>query len=160
MAELRVGLGTDSHRLRPGGGIRLGGVDIPCAFACEAVSDGDVLLHALVDAILGALGLGDIGECYPESAVRPGEDSRRFVTEILALPGAAGVRLVNVDCVIHLERPRLAEWKPRIRDGMAALLGVAPSRVNVKAKTAEGLGPVGEGREVAAQVVVLLEVPS
>lgn len=156
---MRVGFGTDLHRLREGGGIRLGGLSIPCGYSCEAVSDGDVLLHALVDALMGAAGLGDIGDRYPESKVAPGEDSSRFVAEIMAELRAAGAGLHNVDCVVDLENPKLGRWKGEIRASLARLLGLPEARVNVKAKTAEGLGPVGTGRAVAAQVVALLELP-
>ena len=154
---MRVGLGSDLHRLKAGDGIRLGGVAIPCSFACDAVSDGDVLLHALVDALLGALGLGDIGEHFPESVVRRGEDSRRFVREVMAMLEARKVRVVNADCIIDLERPKLSGWKKDMRESVALLLNIDPSRVNVKAKTGEGLGPIGLGQAVAAQAVVLVK---
>lgn len=152
----RVGLGTDTHRLVHGEGIYLGGVFIACPFSCHAVSDGDVLLHALVDALLGACGQGDIGEWYPADAVTRGQASDLFVRESLAKLGDAGYAVGNVDSVIDLEVVRLAEWKQEIRASLAALLDIAPEHVNVKAKTAEGMGPVGEGRAVAAQVVVLV----
>lgn len=154
-----VGVGTDVHRLEPGSGIPLGGVVVPCDKACVAVSDGDVLLHALTDALLGGMGQGDIGERYPESKVGKGESSRRFVEETMLLLEARGGRVVNVDCTVDLERPRLASWKMRIRDSVAALLRVSPGKVNIKAKTAEGLGSVGNGEAVSAQVVALLELP-
>ncbi len=154
----RIGLGSDLHRLERGGGIRLGGLDIPCPLSCVAVSDGDVLLHALMDAWLGALGLGDIGDHFPESSVKPGTDSRLLLKRALSLPEGGGVRIVNVDCIVDLERPKLAGWKKRIAENVAALLGLSPSRVNIKAKTAEGLGPVGAGQAIAAQVALLLEV--
>lgn len=152
----RAGLGTDLHRLEEGEGFRLGGVWIPCAFRCIAVSDGDVLLHALVDALLGACGRGDIGEWFPESSVAPGQVSSVFVAAVLAEMRGRALSIVNVDAVVDLEVVRLAGVKPAIRDSLAALLGLSPDRVNVKAKTAERLGPVGEGRAVAAQVVVLV----
>lgn len=152
---VRVGFGTDLHRLEPGDGVTLGGVTIPCAYRCRAVSDGDVVLHALVDALLGCAALGDIGEHFPESAVTQGESSRRFVEAALAMLADAGLEPVNVDCVIDLEHVRLAEYKAAIRRSVARLLGLDESRVNIKAKTAEGLGPVGEGKAVAAQVAAL-----
>lgn len=153
---MRIGIGSDIHRLQPGGGIKIGGILIPCEFGCVAVSDGDVLLHALVDALLGATGAGDIGERYPESRVVPGEDSSRYVREVLAELG--GARVENVDCIVHLERPKLSPWKDAIRRSVAGLLGIEPGRVGVKAKTAEGLDAVGRGEAVAAQVVVLLSL--
>ncbi len=154
----RIGLGSDLHRLQPGSGIRLGGLDIPADLSCVAVSDGDVLLHALIDAWLGALGLGDIGDYFPESRVAPGAASRLLLQEVLALPAAAGAKIVNVDCIIELEHPKLGPWKKAIAQNVAALLGIDPSRVGVKAKTAEGLGPVGCGQAIAARVALLAEV--
>jgi 2-C-methyl-D-erythritol 2,4-cyclodiphosphate synthase len=133
----------------------LGGVFIPCPYSCLADSDGDVLLHALVDAMLGSAGLGDIGEHFPKSAITPGESSRRFVEETLEMLGKTGLLIGNVDCVIDLEKVSLKAWKTSIRESMARMLGMEMQCVNVKAKTAEGLGPIGEGRAVAAQVVVL-----
>ncbi len=151
----RVGFGTDLHRLDPGDGLTLGGVKIPCAYRCRAVSDGDVVLHALVDALLGCAALGDIGEHFPEHAVTKGESSRRFVGAALAMLAEAGLEPVNVDCVIDLEHVRLAGHKAAMRTSVARLLGLDESHVSIKAKTAEGLGPVGEGKAVAAQVAAL-----
>lgn len=156
--QMRIGIGNDIHRLESGNGIRLGGLFIPCPFSCRARSDGDVLLHALTDAMLGALAEGDIGDRYPESAVRQGEDSRRFVLETLALLAARRARLVNIDCIIELERPRLAEWKEAIGQSLSDILSLPPDRIGVKAKTGEGLGPVGEGLAIAARAVALLSV--
>lgn len=152
----RVGLGSDIHRLVHGEGIFLGSVFIPCAFACQAVSDGDVVLHALVDALLGACGSGDIGEWFPEKSVAPCQASTLFVLQAMAEIRAKGYAVGNVDCIIDLEPVRLSEWKGKIRSSLAAIMEIAPAQVNVKAKTGEGMGPVGEGKAVAAQVVVLL----
>lgn len=153
---IRIGIGTDLHRLKKGNGFRLGGIDIPCDFGVEAVSDGDVLLHALVDALLGACAMGDIGDYFPESKVLPGEDSRRFLAKILDVISTKMTQIINVDCIIDLEKPRLAANKTRIAQNIAGLLCIQPDRVNVKAKTSERLGPVGENLAVAAQVAVLL----
>ena len=153
----RVGFGTDTHRLTAGTGIRLGGVAIPCDFACVAASDGDVLLHALTDALLGSLSGGDIGEHFPACKATPGEDSRRFPIQAVRLLEKSGAKVTNVDCVVDLERPSLREWKGGIRNSIASLLSLPYDRVSVKAKTAEGLGPVGESLAIAAQVVVLIE---
>ncbi len=154
----RIGLGTDIHRLAPGDGIPLGGVRIPCPHRCVADSDGDVLLHALVDALLGACGWGDIGEWFPASGVAPGQDSAAFVQAVCGKMRAEGVRVVNVDCVVDVEVVRVAPWRRAIRGRVAGLLGVEEALVNVKAKTAEGLGPVGEGKAVGAQVAALVAV--
>ena len=154
---LRVGFGTDLHRLVEGNGLWIGGVLIPCPFSSEAVSDGDVLLHALVDALLGASGLGDIGEWFPESSVKPGQASAAFVDAVMEKLRERSVEIVNVDATVDLQNVRLAEWKPAIRENVASLLGIDSARVNVKAKTAERLGPIGEGVAIAAQAVVLLD---
>ena len=156
--SLRIGFGTDLHRLAPGDGLWIGGVKVPCGVAAQATSDGDVLLHALVDALLGAAGLGDIGECYPEAKARPGEPSSRFVRETVAVLRERGMRVVNVDLVVDLERPKLGGWKETVKANVAGLLGVDPALVNVKAKTGEGLGPVGNGEAVAAQAAALVEI--
>ncbi len=155
--SFRVGFGTDLHRLEGGEGFPLGGVRIPCAFRSIAVSDGDVLLHALADALLGACGWGDIGEWFPESAVSPGQASSLFINAICAKMRESAFRVVNVDAVIDLDAVRLSPCKAAIRESLGALLGIPLDRVNIKAKTAEGLGAVGECRAVAAQAVVLVE---
>lgn len=155
---MRVGIGSDVHRLKPGKGLRLGGLDIPCSYSCEAVSDGDVIIHALVDALLGACGLGDIGEYFSEAKITPGQDSQVLLAEVLAMPVMRNAGLINIDCIVDVEVVRLRSWKKAIRDNLSRLLCLDVSRVNVKAKTAEGMGPVGEGRAVAAQAVVLLQV--
>ncbi|MCD8352543.1 MAG: 2-C-methyl-D-erythritol 2,4-cyclodiphosphate synthase [Planctomycetaceae bacterium] len=155
----KVGFGTDLHRLTSGKAIVLGGVAIPCAYSMVAVSDGDVLLHAIIDALLGAFGLGDIGEHFPASAVEPGSPSGPMLEQVCSLIREKGAELVNVDCVIDCETIRLAEWKGSIRQNVADLLQLDQSRVNVKAKTAEGLGPVGMGEAISAQAVVLVSFP-
>lgn len=154
----RIGLGSDLHALDAGNGIPLGGVLIPCEYSCRAISDGDVLLHALVDALLGACGAGDIGEHFNERNVSPGEDSSRFIDKTLGILAERRARIVNIDCIINIERPRLSAWKGKIRDNMAALLSLPATRVNVKAKTGEGVGPIGESRAISAEVSVLLEI--
>lgn len=154
---MRIGFGTDLHRLTHGDGLKIGGVTIPCPYRTEARSDGDVLLHALVDALLGTCGGGDIGDHFPENEVPQGQDSALFVTRTLEMTAAAGLKVANVDCVVDLETVKLGAWKTTIRKNVAALLGLPENRVNVKAKTAEGVGPVGEGKALAAQVAVLAE---
>lgn len=153
----RIGTGFDSHRLVEGRPLVLGGVEIPNDVGLAGHSDGDALLHAVTDAILGACGEGDIGELFPPGDAQwKDADSARFLAEALGRAAARGLALVNVDTVIVTERPRLSPWKARIREHLAGLLGVTADRVGVKAKTAEGLGPVGEGRLLEAHAVVLL----
>ena len=154
---MRIGFGTDLHRLVPGDGLWIGGIRIPCGFSADAVSDGDALLHALADALLGAAGLGDIGERYPESRVTPGEASSRYVREIMGDLGTKEMRVVNADLIVDLENPKLGEWKASIRESVAGLLGIDSNRVNIKAKSGEGLGLVGRGEAMGAQAAVLVE---
>lgn len=155
--DYRAGFGTDLHRLEPGDGLWLGGVKIPCLYLAKAHSDGDVLLHALIDALLGAAAQGDIGDHFPEKKVAKGESSARLLAKTLALLAPTGMRVVNVDCVIDLEVVRLCDWKDAIRASVANLLNLDKARINVKAKSAERLGPIGKGRAVAAQAIVLVE---
>ncbi|MEM6312516.1 MAG: 2-C-methyl-D-erythritol 2,4-cyclodiphosphate synthase [Planctomycetota bacterium] len=151
----RIGLGHDIHKLQPGGELVLGGVVVSTEMSAVAHSDGDVLLHALTDALLGAIGAGDIGDHFPPSDDRwKGVGSRLFVEEALKRVCAAGYRVSNADCMIHAERPKLYPHKAAIRAALEALLD-AP--VNVKAGTNEGLDAIGRGEAIAAQVVVLLE---
>lgn len=143
--------------MESGDGLYLGGVFVPAPYAAVADSDGDVLLHALLDAVLGAAALGDIGEWFPASSVIKGQRSASFFPPVLERVASLGGSIVNVDAIVDLERPRLSPFKPAIRDAVARLLGIPPGSVNIKAKTLEGLGPVGECRAVAAQVAALLE---
>lgn len=158
MVMLKIGFGTDLHKLVQGNGLRLGGVTVPAGYGVVAHSDGDVLLHALIDALLGACGMGDIGEYFPASKIAQGEDSVNLLNETLKIISKKSLRVVNADCVIDLEAVKLGRWKKIIANNVAGLLGVEEGMVGVKAKTAEGMGPVGECRAVAAQVVVLAEV--
>lgn len=159
----RIGHGWDIHRLEPtdasdaGAGLRLGGLLIPAPWRLVAHSDGDVALHALTDAILGALGAGDIGDLFPDTAPENhNRDSAEFVAEALRRMRSAGYRVVNADLTITLERPRLAAYKTTMRERIASILDVGVQHISVKAKTAEGLGALGENRAAAAQAVVLL----
>ena len=143
---MRIGTGYDSHRFDPERTLVLGGVSIPGHPGLSGHSDGDALLHAITDAILGAMGEGDIGDLFPPSDdAWKDADSAGFLAEALRRAAAGGFRPASVDTVIVAERPRLGPWKERIRDNVAAMLGLPPDRVGVKAKTAEGLGPIGEG---------------
>ena len=158
MSEVRTGLGWDVHRITPGRQMILGGVTVPCEFGLEGHSDADVLAHAVTDAILGAAALGDIGMHFPDTDPRwKGCDSLVFLRHARELIEAEGFRLVNVDSTIILERPKLKDYRQAIRQRLADALGLAPDRVSVKFKTAEKLGPVGEGRSAEAQAVVTME---
>ncbi len=151
----RVGIGTDLHRLVPGRRMVLGGVTIPAEVGPLGHSDGDVVLHAVIDAIAGAAGLPDIGEMFPDSdPAYKDADSGRLLVEAVRRMGAAGRAIVNVDVIIHLERPRLSAHKPAIRRSLADLLGVDADAVSVKAKSSEGVDAVGRGEAVACTAVV------
>jgi 2-C-methyl-D-erythritol 2,4-cyclodiphosphate synthase len=146
-----VGIGFDSHRFAPDRALLLGGVRIPHELGLEGHSDADVLTHALMDALLGAAGLGDIGEHFPDSDERfRGADSLGLLGEVLKMLAARELRVLNVDCTVVMEAPKLAPHKPAIREQLAGALGLEPARVNVKASTAERMGFVGRGEGVAA----------
>jgi len=155
---MRIGLGEDTHRLADGGPLRLGGLDIPHDRHSVGHSDADVLLHAVTDALLGAAGLDDIGQLFPNTAA---ENRDRDSAEMLRLAydqvTQAGYQIVNLDCVVAAEQPKLSPHKERIRQRLAEILALAADQVNVKAKTGEGVGPVGEQQIIEARCVVLLE---
>ena len=155
--EFRSGIGYDLHRLAKGRRLILGGVEIPAAKGLVGHSDADILLHAVTDALLGAAGLGDIGQHFPPSDPQWHDaDSAVFLRHARRLVEESGYRLVNLDAVVVLEKPKLAPFRDAIRESLADKLGVSPDQVSVKAKTAEGLGPIGEGEAAEAHVVVLL----
>ncbi len=157
MSEYRTGTGWDVHRLVPGRPLILGGVTVPFELGLEGHSDADVLAHAVTDAILGAAAMGDIGQHFPPSDSRwKGADSLLFLKHALELARAAGFELVNIDSTIILERPKLKDYRERIRQSLAAATGLALTSVSVKFKTAEGVGPVGEGKSAEAQAAVML----
>ncbi len=157
MSEYRTGLGWDVHRLAPGRPLILGGVTIPFELGLEGHSDADVLAHAITDAILGAAALGDIGMHFPDSDPRwKGADSLQFLKHAADLAQIAGFKLVNIDSSVILERPKLKDYRTAIRETLAATLGLSLDRVSVKFKTAEKVGPVGEGRSAEAQAIVTL----
>lgn len=167
---LRIGHGYDLHRLEPLpphgkgrpfvlGGVHLGGATDPRGREIGPVghSDGDALYHAVTDALLGAIGLPDIGQLFPDSAdENEGRDSSDFVAEAARRVAEAGFAVVNLDATVILERPRLGPLKQRLRDNIASLLGLDPSAVNVKGKSHEGVDAVGEGRAVEVHVCALL----
>lgn len=154
---LRIGEGHDIHRTIHGRPLVLGGVKIDSSFGLDGHSDADVLLHAVIDALLGATGRGDIGEWFPNTSEEwKDADSGVLLQHVWQQLSRDGWRLQNLDCTISAERPRLGEWKPMIRERVAELLGVAADQVNVKAKSGEAVGPVGRGEAITADVVVLL----
>ncbi len=157
MSEYRTGLGWDVHRIVPGRPLILGGVTIPCEFGLAGHSDADVLSHAITDALLGAAALGDIGMHFPDTDQQwKGAGSLHFLRHARELSAAAGYRIVNVDSTVILERPKLKDYRLPIRESLAAALALEVDRVSVKFKTAEGVGPVGEGRSAEAQAIVML----
>lgn len=154
----RIGHGFDIHALVPGRRLVLGGVEIPSARGLAGHSDADAALHALTDALLGAIGAGDIGRHFPDADPRhEGRNSGDFVRETMAKVRALGYRVVNADVTILAEQPRLAPHLDRMRANVAALLGVEVDAANVKATRGEGLGAIGRAEGIAAQAVVLLE---
>jgi len=154
----RIGIGHDTHRLEPGNGLWIGGLQIPHSQSAVGHSDADVLLHAITDAILGAAALGDIGELFPNTDPK---NKDRSSSEMLAIAfdkvRSAGWNIVNMDCIVFAEKPKILPHREQIRLRVADLLAVDSSRVWLKAKTGEGVGPIGEERAIAAECVVLLE---
>ncbi len=158
MSEIRIGQGWDVHRLAAGRALILGGVTVPAEFGLEGHSDADILAHAVTDAILGAVALGDIGMHFPDTDPRwKGCDSLVFLRHAKELAESQGYRLVNVDSTIILEQPKLKNYRLPIREKIAEALTIDVGRVSVKFKTAEKLGPVGEGLSAEAQAIVMLE---
>src|SRR5262245_27077604 len=155
---MRVGLGHDTHRLAEGRPLILGGVRVAHDRGLIGHSDADVVLHALTDALLGAAGLGDIGDAYPDTDPKYKDcDSARFVRETVERLAQAGWRVVNADVIIFAQEPKLGTVKAAIRNNLANLLGVDAGLVNVKAKTGEKVGAIGRAEAIACQVVVLIE---
>jgi 2-C-methyl-D-erythritol 2,4-cyclodiphosphate synthase len=159
--NIRVGEGWDVHALVPGRKLILGGVEIAHSAGLLGHSDADVLLHAITDAVLGAAGLGDIGRHFPDTDAQfKGANSSVLLQEAMRRVRAHGWELVNVDSTIVAQAPKLAPHMAAINAGVAQALGVALDQVNVKAKTAEKLGPVGMGQSIEARAVALLHKPS
>ena len=156
--SFRIGEGWDVHALVPGRKLILGGVEIPHATGLLGHSDADVLLHAITDAVLGAAGLGDIGRHFPDTDAQfKGADSSVLLAEAMRRVREQGWALTNLDSTIVAQAPKLAPHMAAIHASVAQALGVQPDQVNVKAKTAERLGPVGMGQSMEARAVVLLE---
>ena len=154
---MRVGIGHDTHRLQPGGPLRLGGIDIPHDRELIGHSDADVLLHAVTDALLGATALGDIGQMFPDTdPANRGRDSAEMLLAARDAVKAVGWRIGNLDCIVFAQRPRLLPHRQTIRKRLAEILDVDAEQVSLKGKTGEHVGPVGEELVIAAQCVALL----
>jgi 2-C-methyl-D-erythritol 2,4-cyclodiphosphate synthase len=153
-----TGIGYDSHRLAQGRGLILGGVEIPHERGLDGHSDADVLTHAVIDALLGGAGLGDIGEHFPDTDERWRDaDSIALLATVAGMVGAEGLQIVNVDCTVIMEAPKLAPHRQAIRERLASTLGLEAKRVNVKASTGERMGFVGRGEGVAALAIAGLD---
>jgi 2-C-methyl-D-erythritol 2,4-cyclodiphosphate synthase len=156
-SNFRIGEGWDIHALVPGRKLLIGGVEIPFERGLLGHSDADVLLHAITDALLGAAGLGDIGRHFPDTDDRfNGADSVLLLTEAALRVREQGFRIANVDSTVIAQAPKLAPYIGAMRERVAQALDLAPGQVNVKAKTAEKLGPVGDGLAIEARAIVLL----
>lgn len=156
--EYRTGLGYDIHRLEEGLPLVLGGIRIPHTKGCVAHSDGDALIHALCDAMLGALALGDIGQHFPDTSDEfKGIDSKILLSRVNEMIADKGFRLVNADMMLLLQKPKIAPFVPQMREALANVLGVSTDRVSIKATTTEKLGPIGQEEGVSAFATVLLE---
>jgi 2-C-methyl-D-erythritol 2,4-cyclodiphosphate synthase len=158
MRLIRIGLGFDIHRLAEGDGVILGGVKIPFGKKLVGHSDADALCHAIIDALLGAAALGDIGQHFPDTDPKyKGASSIKLLKQVTAEVMSAGYRICNLDAIIVAEAPRLIEHKKRIVDKVAEALEIDSANVNVKGKTAEGLGAIGAGEALCVYAVALIE---
>lgn len=154
--DLRIGIGYDIHPMTGGRPLVLGGIRIESDRGLSGHSDADVLLHAICDALLGACGLGDLGEHFPETEEFRDVESRVLLSRVWEMVSSMGYRLCNLDCIIHAEEPKLSPYRDEMIDLIAGLIGAGKGDVSIKATRGEGMGPVGEGMAVAAQAVVLL----
>jgi 2-C-methyl-D-erythritol 2,4-cyclodiphosphate synthase len=155
---VRIGIGHDTHRLRPGGPLRLGGIDIPHDRESVGHSDADALLHAVIDALLGAAALGDVGQMFPDTdPENRGRDSAEMLRAAVDAVTAVGWKVGNVDCIVFAQRPKLLPYRQTIRKRIADILGTVPERVSLKGKTGEHVGPIGQEEAIAAECVALLE---
>lgn len=158
MQSIRTGIGYDVHKLVPGSEIILGGIRIPCEFAVEAHSDGDVLCHGIMDAMLGAAGLGDIGEHFPDTDTKfKGASSMELLKDVNDKLKNEGMMVANIDAIIILEKPKISEMKVKMKENIANVLEIDMGRVNIKATTTEKLGSIGRSEGIASQAVVTLE---
>jgi len=154
---VRVGIGHDTHRLKPGGPLRLGGIDIPHDRELDGHSDADVLLHAVTDALLGAAALGDIGQMFPDTdPINHNRDSAEMLQAAADAVEAVGWKVGNIDCIVFAQRPRLLPHRQAIRQRLADILAIDAEQVGLKGKTGEQVGLVGEQKVIEAQCVALL----
>ncbi|MBO69031.1 MAG: 2-C-methyl-D-erythritol 2,4-cyclodiphosphate synthase [Acidiferrobacteraceae bacterium] len=154
---MRVGHGFDIHRLQPGGDLIIGGVSIEWTHSLVAHSDGDVLMHAICDSILGAAGLGDIGQHFPDTdMLNSRRESRDFLIASQTLVREADLSILHIDCTVVAENPKLSPYFESMKANIAAALSIEADSINIKAKTAEGLGVIGRGQGIAAFAVALL----
>lgn len=157
MSTVRTGIGWDSHRLAPGRPLILAGVTVPSELGLDGHSDADVLTHAVIDALLGAASLGDIGQHFPDTDPHyRGADSLQLLAATLQTIAGERLSVVHVDTTLVMERPKIGPHREAMRDNLAAAMGIAPSAVNIKATTGEGIGFVGRGEGVAALAVATL----
>jgi 2-C-methyl-D-erythritol 2,4-cyclodiphosphate synthase len=155
---MRIGIGHDTHRLGDGGPLRVGGIDVPHHRHAIGHSDADVLLHAVTDALLGAASLGDIGELFPDTdEANRNRDSADMLRRAYERVQQAGYQIVNVDCIVFAQQPKLGPFKLAIRTRIADILSIAPDQIGVKAKTGEQVGPVGREEAIQAECVALLQ---
>ena len=155
--EYRTGIGTDIHRFVPDRKLKLGGVEVPFSLGLLGHSDGDVVLHAVIDSVLGAAGMGDIGMLFPDTEEKWKDfDSRQLVTAVHEMLDEKRWEVVNIDITVHAEEPKLGAFKGHMKRCIAGLLGIDFANVNVKAKTNEGLGEIGAGKAISAIVVAML----
>lgn len=158
---MRVGIGHDTHRLGQGGPLLLGGIEIPHDRHLVGHSDADVLLHAITDALLGAAALGDIGELFPDTdPANLGRDSADMLRQAASRTRGAGYSIINLDCIVFAQRPKLTPHKDAIRRRIAEILEIEPGCIGLKAKTGEGIGEIGREEAMMAQCVALLEETS
>lgn len=157
--SFKIGLGYDLHRLVAGRNLIIGGVKIPFELGSLAHSDGDVLVHSLIDALLGAKGEGDIGQKFPDSDPAYKDiSSLKLLAEVMQEIKEAGLSIINADSVIVLEKPKLSPFIPEMKANLCPILGIEPENLGIKAKTAESLGEIGQGKAIACWTTVLLKV--
>jgi len=156
-ATIRIGIGHDTHRLKPGGPLRIGGIEIEHSHSLRGHSDADVLLHAITDALLGAVALGDIGELFPDNLEENrGRDSADMLKLAYQRVTDNGYRISNLDCIVFAQQPKLSPHKRTIAARIAEILEIQPDQVGVKAKTGEGVGPIGQQEAMMAECIALL----